>query len=98
MKALIAVSLMLLLCACSSTYDQQAAKLFRFAKNNKIGSSSDYYLVKTSGLAGPDRVALVFGMGSDYAFCTELAEYRSEERRVGKECVSTCRSRCSPHH
>src|SRR3546814_18662718 len=23
---------------------------------------------------------------------------RSEERRVGKECVSTCRSRCSPVH
>src|SRR3546814_9743551 len=27
-----------------------------------------------------------------------LAEDRSEERRVGKECVSTCRSRWSPHH
>src|SRR3546814_19344449 len=24
--------------------------------------------------------------------------YRSEERRVGKECVSTCRSRWSPDH
>src|SRR3546814_14244936 len=23
---------------------------------------------------------------------------RSEERRVGKECVSTCRSRCGPGH
>src|SRR3546814_10756649 len=27
-----------------------------------------------------------------------LAENRSEERRVGKECVSTCRSRWSPDH
>src|SRR3546814_13998752 len=26
------------------------------------------------------------------------AEARSEERRVGKECVSTCRSRWSPYH
>src|SRR3546814_13547309 len=26
------------------------------------------------------------------------SEDRSEERRVGKECVSTCRSRCSPYH
>src|SRR3546814_6970610 len=26
------------------------------------------------------------------------AWYRSEERRVGKECVSTCRSRWSPSH
>src|SRR3546814_20841017 len=27
-----------------------------------------------------------------------LANDRSEERRVGKECVSTCRSRWSPYH
>src|SRR3546814_15565632 len=27
-----------------------------------------------------------------------LVEARSEERRVGKECVSTCRSRWSPYH
>src|SRR3546814_20025274 len=26
------------------------------------------------------------------------SEVRSEERRVGKECVSTCRSRLSPYH
>src|SRR3546814_4004271 len=26
------------------------------------------------------------------------AQRRSEERRVGKECVSTCRSRWSPYH
>src|SRR3546814_17539035 len=26
------------------------------------------------------------------------SELRSEERRVGKECVSTCRSRWSPYH
>src|SRR3546814_11081785 len=28
----------------------------------------------------------------------ERAVARSEERRVGKECVSTCRSRWSPNH
>src|SRR3546814_11049438 len=27
-----------------------------------------------------------------------LSGLRSEERRVGKECVSTCRSRWSPYH
>src|SRR3546814_10311737 len=27
-----------------------------------------------------------------------VARNRSEERRVGKECVSTCRSRWSPYH
>src|SRR3546814_16687933 len=30
-------------------------------------------------------------------FVTE-GSWRSEERRVGNECVSTCRSRCSPYH
>src|SRR3546814_15075977 len=27
-----------------------------------------------------------------------MGDERSEERRVGKECVSTCRSRWSPYH
>src|SRR3546814_14334379 len=34
-------------------------------------------------------------------FCAGLMlqfAHRSEERRVGKECVSTCRSRWSPYH
>src|SRR3546814_12758563 len=35
----------------------------------------------------------------DYAGCGRSAgAFRSEERRVGKECVSTCRSRWSPYH
>src|SRR3546814_16323048 len=28
----------------------------------------------------------------------DTASFRSEERRVGKECVSQCRSRWSPYH
>src|SRR3546814_19439382 len=28
----------------------------------------------------------------------EVRETRAEERRVGQECVSTCRSRWSPYH
>src|SRR3546814_3087726 len=31
-------------------------------------------------------------------FLTHIKRLRSEERRVGKECVSTCRSRWSPYH
>src|SRR3546814_3193020 len=30
--------------------------------------------------------------------CVRQKHGRSEERRVGKECVSTCRSRWSPYH
>src|SRR3546814_4833413 len=32
-----------------------------------------------------------------YRHCEERSD-RSEERRVGQECVSTCRSRWSPYH
>src|SRR3546814_5719835 len=40
------------------------------------------------------------GLSLDLAVGYTDAEYtsRSEERRVGKECVSTCRSRWSPYH
>src|SRR3546814_3849702 len=40
-------------------------------------------------MVGADIVA------TDSRECTAI---RSEERRVGKECVSTCRSRWSPYH
>src|SRR3546814_1224812 len=41
------------------------------------------------------------GLGIAEAFAAAGANVilnRSEERRVGKECVSTCRSRWSPYH
>src|SRR3546814_12190236 len=46
------------------------------------------------GLAIVRDVATIYG-GS---ITLEESEDRSEERRVGKECVSTCRSRGSPYH
>src|SRR3546814_1123084 len=33
-----------------------------------------------------------------HAIHVRRQDQRSEERRVGKECVSTCRSRWSPYH
>src|SRR3546814_4062200 len=43
------------------------------------------------------NVELALGI-SDRAHIMDQGEIRSEERRVGKECVSTCRSRWSPYH
>src|SRR3546814_9140189 len=34
----------------------------------------------------------------DNSLDADISIRRSEERRVGKECVSTCRSRWSPYH
>src|SRR3546814_13349506 len=40
----------------------------------------------------------VMGPFVGIAQASDYAAARSEERRVGKECVSTCRSRWSPYH
>src|SRR3546814_6205456 len=50
-----------------------------------------------SGGGGGD--SLNGGAGDDLImFGCDCDAMRSEERRVGKECVSTCRSRWSPYH
>src|SRR3546814_11565553 len=43
----------------------------------------------------PGHDAVVFAHGPGYV---GYDRYRSEERRVGKECVSTCRSRWALYH
>src|SRR3546814_2383926 len=44
-----------------------------------------------------DWVKTLKGEGDNVGKLVEKGK-RSEERRVGKECVSTCRSRWSPYH
>src|SRR3546814_7127699 len=46
----------------------------------------------------PHRRTIWITRGWVGAFLQGLQQLRSEERRVGKECVSTCRSRWSPYH
>src|SRR3546814_6384205 len=46
------------------------------------------------GIFQPPSICIGPGTGSGAAERSS----RSEERRVGKECVSTCRSRWSPYH
>src|SRR3546814_11685044 len=48
--------------------------------------------------AGFESALLPMLQRQDYAAFRARAFGRSEERRVGKECVSTCRSRWSPYH
>src|SRR3546814_7033939 len=55
-------------------------------------------------LARQRQQQLVLPVAGDTSDAEDLAgtdierDVRSEERRVGKECVSTCRSRWSPYH
>src|SRR3546814_19413062 len=54
-----------------------------------LALAHDGQLDRTARLAA--QRALAFGAGRGQRL-------RSEQRRVGKECVSTCRSRWSPYH
>src|SRR3546814_11977337 len=46
-------------------------------------------------VVGPEAIAKLKALAD--SFRTAQVAARSEERRVGKECVSTCRSRWSPY-
>src|SRR3546814_14988722 len=57
----------------------------------------------TKSWQGLQRCALVTLSSTEHPWQTLKKtfyrfKWRSEERRVGKECVSTCRSRWSPYH
>src|SRR3546814_12408175 len=50
------------------------------------------------GFAGEIRAGQQLAMRTDDNAAAAHKDDRSEERRVGKECVSTCRSRWAPYH
>src|SRR3546814_7661174 len=52
-------------------------------------------VAQAGGGKGADGAVVVEGEPPEAA---GVVAERSEERRVGKECVSTCRSRWSPYH
>src|SRR3546814_13418421 len=66
------------------------------------GTANSYRTVPAASTSGSQRV----GEAAPGALEPPVAELRhqqrdpgrSEERRVGKECVSTCRSRWAPYH
>src|SRR3546814_2676838 len=84
-------------------FKQKTAYEMRISDWSSDVCSSD--LAARSAVARPliaaRRIGRAVGRGRDRHAAVVLAVLirgRSEERRVGKECVSTCRSRWSPYH
>src|SRR3546814_1700446 len=76
---------------CSSDLDPGGDKQIEDGADGKAADQADRHVAL--------RVLGLFGRGRNRveAHISE-EDRRSEERRVGKECVSKCRSRWSPYH
>src|SRR3546814_6968250 len=93
------------LCGCYARYEclhvfffkQKTAYEMRISDWSSDVCSSDlhgeFFEHQQEAVAVADRLVL---QAAQRRHCHGIE--RSEERRVGKECVSTCRSRWSPYH
>src|SRR3546814_14023709 len=63
---------------------------FRSVGEARAMTTSNSAAVFFRAYGGPEELILIYRPDAEPG--------RSEERRVGKECVSTCRSRWSPYH
>src|SRR3546814_1786859 len=82
-------------------FKQKTAYEMRISDWSSDVCSSD--LTHSCSLPGSARIRLKFAPASPVgsagsAWTSTRTRTRSEERRVGKECVSTCRSRWTPYH
>src|SRR3546814_20286740 len=70
---------------------------------NPVDVPADWLKAVAEKFLTPEEMAAIESLGDWDKIMETLKErleeqQRSEERRVGKECVSTCRSRWSPDH
>src|SRR3546814_3616930 len=65
-----------------------------------IAQSDEYQTIEVLSMRAPGKQTILRDLENNNTILyLELGpEHRSEERRLGKECVSTCRSRWSPYH
>src|SRR3546814_8364112 len=93
----ITVAVTLSLCPCSVLL---LCHFFFFSSRRRHTSCALVTGVQTCALPICDDERAALRADLDVLDSRDLADLfaRSEERRVGKECVSTCRSRWSPYH
>ena len=78
------------------SFDVMPGTVTGFLGPNGAGKSTTMRMML--GLDRPDAGSVRIGGKSYHDLRSPLREVRSEERRVGKECTSWCRSRWSPYH
>src|SRR3546814_6578702 len=92
---------LIMLCVLFFFFKQKTAYEMRISDWSSDVCSSDLDRWETSVAGFEDVLKVQAGVvGNIDGARTAMSNIvgRSEERRVGKECVSTCRSRWSPYH
>src|SRR3546814_16127150 len=87
---------------CSSDLQERLAKLAGGVAVIKVGGATEVEVKerkdRVDDALNATRAAVEEGIVPGGGWALLMATKRSEERRVGKECVSTCRSRWSQCH
>src|SRR3546814_5319164 len=83
-------------CALVTGVQTCALPIYMDLVNAWFGNARFLHIVRDGRDVALSHQTMPYGAGN-IAECAR-AWARSEERRVGKECVSTCRSRWSPYH
>src|SRR3546814_15492266 len=77
-------------------------KLYATMDNFLNFLDQDWNVQRRRNFVGLQDIATLEGIDDQGRYIIDgfngIDAFRSEERRVGKECVSTCRSRWSPDH
>src|SRR3546814_19207076 len=75
----------------------KAVELIKVMMRNGVMATINQVLDQDTAALMVEEMGHKARMVKDSDFEDSLEQARSEERRVGKECVSTCRSRWSPY-
>src|SRR3546814_16055475 len=90
----VAAGVSMAVAAPASAQRETGEEAFAKARNAMIAELAEDPAARRIEPQSYDLTLVVF---TDYQ-CPFCRQMRSDERRVGKECVSTCRSRGSPYH
>src|SRR3546814_10073570 len=82
---------------CFFFFKQKTAYEMRISDWSSDVCSSDLFIFAPAANAASAKMKPVVSLTPEKNCAEMIVASRSEERRVGKECVSTCRSRWSPY-